>query len=245
MRDFVATVQSPEMLRLLLVLTVADIRAVGPGVWNGWKGQLLRELYHEAENAMSGGDAAPARAARVGDAKEKLKARIADLPDEARENALSRYKDAYWLAFNDAEHEHIARLTSAADAKGELLAVSAESDMFRAVTELMIYTPDHPGLFSKLSGAIAISGGSIVDAKAFTTTDGFALDVFSLQDAEGGAVRRSTAYRAPPASHRENTLRRNRSAQDIGRPHAARSAWPHSAFARAWRSTMKHLPSPL
>jgi [protein-PII] uridylyltransferase len=186
-RDFVATVQSPEMLRLLLVLTVADIRAVGPGVWNGWKGQLLRELYYEAENAMSGGDAAPARAARVGDAKEKLKARISDLPDEARENALSRCKDAYWLAFNDAEHEHIARLTSAADAKGELLAMSAESDMFRAVTELMIYTPDHPGLFSKLSGAIAISGGSIVDAKAFTTTDGFALDVFSLQDADGGA----------------------------------------------------------
>ena len=48
-RDFVAVVQTPEMLRLLLVLTVADIRAVGPGVWNGWKGQLLRELYYDAE----------------------------------------------------------------------------------------------------------------------------------------------------------------------------------------------------
>ena len=48
-RDFVGQVQTPEMLRLLLVLTVADIRAVGPGVWNGWKGQLLRELYYEAE----------------------------------------------------------------------------------------------------------------------------------------------------------------------------------------------------
>jgi [protein-PII] uridylyltransferase len=48
-----------------------------------------------------------------------------------------------------------------------------------------VYTPDHPGLFSKLAGAIAISGGSIVDAKAFTTSDGFALDVFWIQDAEG------------------------------------------------------------
>jgi [protein-PII] uridylyltransferase len=186
-RDFVTTVQSPEMLRLLLVLTVADIRAVGPGVWNGWKGQLLRELYYEAESAMSGGDAAPARAARISEAKEKLARRIADLPTEPRERTLSRYKDSYWIAFNDAEHEHIARLTSAADAKGELLSISAESDMFRAVTELVIYTPDHPGLFSKLAGAIALSGGSIVDAKAFTTTDGFALDVFSLQDAEGEA----------------------------------------------------------
>ena len=68
-RDFVALVQSPEMLRLLLVLTVADIRAVGPGVWNGWKGQLLRELYYAAEHMMTGGDQTPARAARVAAAK--------------------------------------------------------------------------------------------------------------------------------------------------------------------------------
>jgi [protein-PII] uridylyltransferase len=186
-RDFVATVQSPEKLRLLLVLTVADIRAVGPGVWNGWKGQLLRELYYEAEGAMSGGDAAPARASRIADAKHRLAERIADLPNDTRERALARYQDSFWLAFNDVEHEQLARLTSVADAKGELLSISADSDMFRAVTELVIYTPDHPGLFSKLAGAIAVSGGSIVDAKAFTTADGFALDVFSIQDAEGGA----------------------------------------------------------
>ena len=80
MKDFVSQVQSPEMLRLLLVLTVADIRAVGPGVWNGWKGQLLRELYYEAEGVMSGGDAVPARSARVEHAKAALEPRISDLP---------------------------------------------------------------------------------------------------------------------------------------------------------------------
>jgi [protein-PII] uridylyltransferase len=185
-RDFVEAVQSPEMLRLLLVLTVADIRAVGPGVWNGWKGQLLRELYYEAEASMSGGDATPARAARIEAAKQRLEERLADLPPDQRARALSRHYDSYWLAFNDAMLEHNARVTAGADAKGELLALSAESDDFRAVTEIVIYTPDHPGLFSKLSGAIAVSGGSIVDAKAFTTTDGFALDIFSVQDAEGG-----------------------------------------------------------
>ena len=73
-----------------------------------------------------------------------------------------------------------------ADAKGELLAMATQSNTFRAVTEVVIYTPDHPGLFSRLAGAIAVSGGSIVDAKAFTTADGFALDVFSVQDTEGG-----------------------------------------------------------
>ena len=79
-RDFVEAVQSPEMLRLLLVMTVADIRAVGPGVWNGWKGQLLRELYYEAEAVMSGGDAAPARAARIDHAKTALAKRICGSP---------------------------------------------------------------------------------------------------------------------------------------------------------------------
>jgi len=185
-RDFVQAVQSPEMLRLLLVLTVADIRAVGPGVWNGWKGQLLRELYYEAEAVMSGGDASPARAARIQAAKASLAERLADLPQDARERALARHYDGYWLAFDNATHERHARIVAEADAKGELLAISAENDMFGSVTDVVLYTPDHPGLFSKLAAAIAVSGGSIVDAKAFTTSDGFALDVFSVQDAEGG-----------------------------------------------------------
>jgi [protein-PII] uridylyltransferase len=186
-RDFVEAVQSPEMLRLLLVLTVADIRAVGPGVWNGWKGQLLRELYYEAEALMSGGDASPARASRVRDAKSALAEHIADLPQAAREHALTRHYDAYWLAFDADAHERHARMMEAADAKGELLALATESNAFRAITDVVIYTPDHPGLFSQIAGAIAVSGGSIADAKAFTTTDGFALDVFSIQDADGTA----------------------------------------------------------
>ena len=184
-RDFVAVVQSPELLRLLLVLTVADIRAVGPGVWNGWKGQLLRELYYEAEAVMSGGDSTPARGARIALAREALARRLDDLPFPQRERALSRHYDNYWLAFDETTHERHARLMAVADAKGELLAFAMQSDTFRAVTEIVIYTPDHPGLFSRLAGAIAVAGGSIVDAKAFTTADGFALDVFSVQDTEG------------------------------------------------------------
>jgi [protein-PII] uridylyltransferase len=186
-RDFVEMVQSPEMLRLLLVLTVADIRAVGPGVWNGWKGQLLRELYYASENMMTGGDQAPARGARVAAAKDELDARLADFTPDQRARVLSRHYDNYWLAFDADEQERHARLMTDADAKGELLALSAQTSAFRAVTDIIVYTPDNAGLFSQFAGAIALSGGSIVDAKAFTTTDGFALDVFSVQDAEGEA----------------------------------------------------------
>jgi [protein-PII] uridylyltransferase len=184
-RDFVEKVQSPEMLRLLLVLTVADIRAVGPGVWNGWKGQLLRELYHEAESLMAGGDGAGARSARVQDAKVALAKRLSDFDETICAAALARHSDSYWLSFDAPAHERHARLLETLQSGGKALALSADSNAFRAVTEIVVSTADRPGLFSALAGAITASGGSIVDAKIFTTTDGLALDVFSVQDAEG------------------------------------------------------------
>ena len=187
-RDFVAVVQSPEMLRLLLVLTVADIRAVGPGVWNGWKGQLLRELYLEAEGQIAGRDSVPARSARVQQARHALEERLADLPDAARERALQRHHDGYWLAFDHQAHEQHARLIAGAENGGALPALAFEEYPGASATEVVVYTPDHPGLFSQLAGAIAATGGSIVDAKAFTTWDGFALDIFSVQDAHGAAL---------------------------------------------------------
>jgi len=186
-RDFVDQVQSPEMLRLLVILTVADIRAVGPGVFNGWKGQLLRELYYAAENMMMGGDQTPSRSARVANAKAALEQRLADLTPAQREAALSRQYDNYWLAFEVDELERHARMMLKADAQDQLLTLAAQPNTFRAVTDITVYTPDFAGLFSQVAGAIAMSGGSIVDAKAFTTSDGFALDVFSVQDAEGEA----------------------------------------------------------
>ena len=185
-QNFVHVVQSPERLRLLLILTAADIRAVGPGVWNGWKAQLLRELYFEAETLMSGGDSSPARSTRIDEAKHSLEERLGDLPENARRRALSRHYDSYWLAFDPEELEFHARLVHAADQDGKMLVVGARPETSNAVTEIVIYTPDHPGLFSRLSGAISISNGSIVGAKIFTTTDGYALDVFRVQDAAGG-----------------------------------------------------------
>jgi [protein-PII] uridylyltransferase len=186
-RDFVELVQSPEMLRLLLILTVADIRAVGPGVWNGWKGQLLRELYYAAENMMMGGDQVPSRSNRVAAAKQALEARLSDFTPELRDKALTRHYDNYWLAFEEDELERHARVLARADAEGKLLTLDAVTNQFRAITEVLLYTPDNAGLFSQFAGAIATAGGSIVDAKAFTTSDGFAVDVFSIQDQEGEA----------------------------------------------------------
>jgi [protein-PII] uridylyltransferase len=185
-RKFVAQVQSPELLRMLLILTAVDIRAVGPGTWNGWKGQLLRELYHEADALMSGAPA-PARGERVAEAKNRLLASLADWSDAERRRTVAHFGENYWLAFDTSELERNARLRAPLENTEEIFALNCRVSDIRSVCEVAICTRDSAGLFFKLAGAIAASGGSIVEAKAFTADDGFALDVFSVQDIEGAA----------------------------------------------------------
>lgn len=187
--DFVSIVQSPERLRLLLLLTVADIRAVGPNVWNAWKGQLLRDLYHEAAAAMTAGDVQGRRAERAARVREELRAALAaEVPPWTAEEVeawLQRHDTAYLLAFPVAELVRHARRIRDAERAGEArLVVDFTVREREARTEVMVYTQDHPGLFMKLAGALALSRASILDARIFTTADGMALDVFGFQHAE-------------------------------------------------------------
>jgi [protein-PII] uridylyltransferase len=187
--DLVEIVQSPERLRLLLVLTAADIRAVGPNVWNGWKGQLLRDLYHEADAAIAGSDASGRRRDRIDAAKEALAETLGDWPKAEVERFLGRHDPRYWVSFELATHRRHARLVRQAEAERRPLTLDFRSDRFRARTEVVLFAPDHPGLFMKVAGALALSGASIVDARIFTTTDGMALDSFGIQDVqERGAI---------------------------------------------------------
>lgn len=186
--DFVAHVQSPERLRLLLILTVADIRAVGPGVWNGWKGQLLRDLYYRTEDAMSGSMIGHASRERVEYARERLAERLEDWPEDELTAHIERFYDGYWLGLDldtQAWHAEIMR-RAGKDARG--MEIEARSDSFKAMTEITIYAPDHPGLFARIAGAMAVSGVSIVDARIFTTHDGMAVDSFIVQDTEDSAL---------------------------------------------------------
>ena len=193
-QDFVQLVQSPERLRLLFLLTVADIRAVSPTAWNGWKAQLLRALYRAAETAMLAGDVAQTRRRAVAEAQAQLKDELARDPpagwdEEAIERYVRRHDPRYWLGFPAADHARHARLVAAVERSGELSGINLAADEAHDRTELTLYAPDHPGLFMEVAGALALSGASIVDAHIFTTSDSMALDCFGLQDAvEGGAV---------------------------------------------------------
>ena len=186
-RDFVDLVQSPERLRLLLCLTVCDIRAVGPDVWNGWKATLLRELYWAAEDMMSGGAFALDRDKRVRAAKDALTASLADWPADEVAAHLARGYPGYWLAHDTATLARHARLVRAAEDEGQALAIDTRIDRPHAVTEITIYTQDHPGLFSRIAGVLAAAGANVVDARIFTTHQGSALDTFTVQDVDGGA----------------------------------------------------------
>ena len=185
--DFVAVVQSPERLRMLLVLTGADIDAVGPGIWNAWKETLLSELYYRAleRMEMTGGQPLERRTARVERAKERLRDALADWDAEVLDAYVARGYPDYWVAFDTATQVRHFELMRAADAEGRRLHVETIPVAARGATELLVYAPDHAGLFARIAGAIAIAGASIVDAKAVTLANSMALDTFFLQDING------------------------------------------------------------
>jgi len=186
--DFVAAVQSLERLRLLLVLTAADIRAVGPAVWNAWKGALLRQLYHLAEEVISAGHTAEAKRDRVAAARAALAERLTRWPAADIARHLQRLYPPYWLSFDSDTHARHARLLRDANARSVVL--DTRVDRRHEVTEVTLVTADRPGLFATMAGAMALAGASIVDARILTTADGVALDVFWVQDAGGGAFAR-------------------------------------------------------
>ena len=184
--DLAETIQSPERLRLLLILTVADMRAVSPKVWNGWKATLLRELYARVVEVLAGGLSTTERDVRVQRAKQAAGSMLADWTDEEKSWFADLGYPGYWLSFDPETHTRHARLLRDADRRQTPLTVNTQPLPARAVTEVTVYTADHPGLFSKISGALAVAGASIVDARIHTMTNGMALDTFWIQDAAGG-----------------------------------------------------------
>ncbi|OYY89284.1 MAG: [protein-PII] uridylyltransferase [Sphingomonas sp. 28-66-16] len=180
--DFTAIVQSPERLRLLLALTVVDIRAVGPGVWNSWKRQLLTDLYESAEEVLRLGHKQKGRSERI-EAKQTALAAALGWAPERFAALVARLPEPYWIAEPEDVLERNARLV--ADAGDAQLSIAAQVYPERGATLVTLYAADHPGLFYRTAGAIHVAGGNIIDARIHTTRDGMALDNFLVQDPFG------------------------------------------------------------
>lgn len=182
-RDFADVVQSPERLKLLLLLTVADIRAVGPGVWNGWKGQLLRTLFHETEPLVAGGHTKVARSQRIANAQADLREALSDWNPAEVDRLIERHYPDYWLRTDTARQVEHANLLAKAEKDKLPLATETRTDAFTAITDLTIVAPNHPRLLALFAGACAAAGANIAGAHIMTTRDGFALDTFLLNRA--------------------------------------------------------------
>jgi [protein-PII] uridylyltransferase len=186
--DFVHTVQSPERLRLLLILTVVDIRAVGPGVWNEWKRSLLSTLFEAAEERLRLGYKHHGRAEIVADRQKALIEQLGWKASVARAY-VKRLPDSYWLAEPTVCQLANARQVAAAEAHiGDAKPnVVAEDDPESGATRVSVFTPDREALFYRISAGLAAAGANIIDARIHTTRDGMALDNLLVLDGRGQA----------------------------------------------------------
>jgi [protein-PII] uridylyltransferase len=180
--DFVEVVQSVERLRQLTLLTIVDIRAVGPGTWNSWKRQLIHELYDAAEERLRLGHALHGRAQRIAAKKEAVWARMG-AQGGLVETIGKQLGDAYWIAEPD---DIIAmNLIQLAEAGDKPLAIATEYYAARGATLVTVLAADHPGLFYRIAGGIHLAGGNIIDARIHTAKNGMAVDNFLIQDPLG------------------------------------------------------------
>ncbi len=182
-RDFAKAVKTRKRLDLLTVLTVCDIRGVGPGTWNNWKAMLLRELHAHTAEALEGGLEQINRDRREDEAKRLLREALDDWPAKDLRAELERHYAPYWQGLMTETQVVFARLLR--DLGDAEIRIDLHPEPARDATRACFALADHPGIFSRLAGALALVGANVVDARTYTSKDGHATAVFWVQDAEG------------------------------------------------------------
>ena len=182
-RDFAKAVKTRERLDLLCVLTVCDIRGVGPTTWNNWKAALLRALYRQTRRALEDGLEALNREDRGKDARKSLRDALSDWPAKDLKTETSRHYPPYWQGLHVTAHLDFAHLLR--DVSDDEIRLKLTPDPDRDATRVCFVMADHPGIFSRMCGALALVGANIKDARTFTTKDGYATAAFWIQDGDG------------------------------------------------------------
>ena len=188
-RDFAKAVQTVKRLDLLCVLTVCDIRGVGPNTWNNWKAVLIRGLYRQTKRGLQTGLEDINRENRGVEARKALRAALSDWPAKTLKAEKARHYPPYWQGLHVTAHVAFANMLR--DIGNEDVRIDLHPDEDRGVTRACFAMADHPGIFSRLAGALALVGANVVDARSYTTKDGFVTDAFWIQDAEGNPYETS------------------------------------------------------
>ena len=182
-RDFAKAVQSVKRLNLLTVLTVCDIRSVGPDTWNNWKATLIRQLYAETKAILEQGAEALNRENRMTEAKKALREKLSEWDNKDIKIETGRHYPPYWQGFQVDAQFAFAKLLRNLGADEIKIELTPDTD--RDATRICFALSDHPGIFSRLAGALALVGANVVDARSYTSKDGFATAAFWIQDGDG------------------------------------------------------------
>ncbi len=188
-RDFAKAVQTVKRLDLLTVLTVCDIRGVGPDTWNNWKAALIRALYRQTRHALEEGMEALNRENRGTEAKKTLRAELHGWDKKDIKHETARHYPPYWQGLHVTAHVVFANLLRGLG--NDEIRIDLHPDDDRDATRVCFVVADHPGIFSRMCGALALVGANIVDARTFTSKDGYATAAFWVQDAEGSPFEAS------------------------------------------------------
>ncbi|WP_146345955.1 [protein-PII] uridylyltransferase [Falsiphaeobacter marinintestinus] len=203
-RDFAKAVKSVERLDLLTVLTVCDIRGVGPDTWNNWKAALIRALYRQTRRAMEEGMEDLNRENRGTEAKQTLRAALPDWPKSALKVETGRHYPPYWQGLHVTAHVDFAEMLRELEDNGDTseIKIRMHPDEDRDATRACFVMEDHPGIFSRLAGALALVGANVVDARSYTTKDGYVTGAFWIQDGDGSPYEASRLPRLTQMIHK-------------------------------------------
>lgn len=194
-KEFAARAGSLERLRALFVLTVADIRAVGPDVWNGWKASLLGQLFVGASDTLALGSDSPREIDRSRECQEAVADRVEPHIRSHFDLLRSVAPRSYWVAYDpDTILCHLA-LIAETEGAGEKIGVSFRQHEDQGWTEVFVYVLDHAGMFAGIAGAVGVCGHDIDGAKAHTLGNSMVVDTFAVSTHKGEALDRAQTER--------------------------------------------------
>ena len=192
-REFARTLKTTARLNLLTVLTVCDIRGVGPTTWNNWKAQLIRDLHRSTKITLQEGIEKTGLLHREDEAIEALRIALPKWKKADFNAMVERHYPAYWQGLDTKAHKVFATLLRKVTESSIEMNITA--DLERDATRACFVLQDHPGIFSRISGALALVGANVVDARTYTGRTGYATFAFWIQDAEGRPYEKSRLAR--------------------------------------------------
>ncbi|HEY7204683.1 MAG TPA: [protein-PII] uridylyltransferase [Methylomirabilota bacterium] len=184
--------KTPERLRMLYLLTCADMRAVGPGVMTGWQAQILWDLYARTLARLTGGQRE--RPKREAVAQRVTEAMRGDVGRTALAAHLALLSERYLATTAPQRIAAHLRLVDRFAEEG-VLATELFHHPDLGSSELVMATADVPGLFSLIAGTLAAQGINILSAQIHTRADGIVIDTFQVNDPFGEAVTEEARWR--------------------------------------------------